>query len=282
MTKYSKELVSVPVPRYDESPSSWLSRTALRQAVPVDDLLAYLGLPIKGDMDLNVVRGNLQRVTGLTGLHSKQFDLVQKMFLGAAKLGSGKKSYLLSLDGMPRYRFCACCLEKQSEKFFPLHWRFKAWRWCPDHFCLLDDVCPHCAAPVILPAMMLKAGPKKEGVGSLGRCMTCAKKLFTEHRDKKQSLEFRYLNAWETALLNNGRAVLAALLSGDVYTQDQPRRLPVSAISRIEKQGLLPHDSFFLTIAELERRSGKFRIPPPGPISDSEGSKQMPASATSL
>ncbi len=282
MTKYSKELVSVPGPRLGESPSSWLSRAAPRQAVSVDELLGYFGLPIKGDTDLNFVRGNVQRVTGLTGLHSKQFDLVQKMFLGAAKLAAGKKSYLLSHDGMPRYRFCACCLERQSEKFFPLHWRFKAWRWCPDHFCLLDDVCPHCAAPVILPAMMLKAGPKKEGVGSLGRCMSCSKKLFTEYRQKNGSLNFRYLNAWEAALLKNGRALLAALYQGDVYIQDQPQRLPLSAIARLEKQRLLPHDSFFLTTADLERRSGTFRVQPPNPISDSEGSKQKPASATSL
>lgn len=260
MRKYSKELVCVPGLWTAESPSSWLSRTALRQAVPVDDLLAYLGLPLKGDMDLNFVRGNVKRIAGLTGIHIEEFSLVQKMFLGVARLDVKKKCFLLSLDHKPRYRFCACCLQAQSEKFFPLHWRFKAWRWCPEHFCLLDDMCPHCKAPVVLPAVMIKAGPDKNGVGSLGRCMKCSKKLYDKHWEKKESLEFRFLTAWECVLLKNGRALLAALYSGDVYLEEQPQRLPLSAITRLAKQGLLPHESFVLTLDELERRSGVFRV----------------------
>lgn len=258
MSKYKKELVGIPPLQMAESPSSWLSRVALYQGITLKELFSYFELPHKGDTDMAFVRGNLRRIAAVCGLPYEQFHFIRTMFLGVASLDRTGAKYLLSQQGAPRYRFCPSCLFQQREKHLPLHWRFKAWRWCPEHHCLLEDACPHCAAPLLLPLDMISSGPDRAGVDRLNRCLHCAEKLCATYESTQSTLDFYLLAPWEALLLRNGRALLAALHRREVRLDFSHKSFPLSAVRRIEKQGLLPHDHFRLTSAEAARRKSAF------------------------
>jgi hypothetical protein len=249
-------LVRVPELELAESPSSWLSRTALAQGVTAKELLKYLDLAHKGDVDLAVCRTNLNRLAAVCGISNTRFRTVKRMFLGVSKLDRSGTRYLLSHSGTPRYRFCAACVHEQPVKHFPLHWRFKAWRWCPAHNCMLDAVCPHCEAMVLLPRSLETAGPNGEGVATLGRCLVCGKKLSAFHAEVRDLFDLDLLAPWEQPLLLNGRALLAALYLGSFRVSKDEGTFSVGAIRRIERQGLLPHDHFKLDSAEYLYASG--------------------------
>jgi len=259
MPNDAQQLVCVPELEMAESPGSWLSKLALRQGIELRQLLRYLELPLSGDLDLSFVRSDLRRIAGICGMPYRHFDLIRKMYLGVSKLDRTGTKYLLSSKEVPRYRFCGPCLHAQRGKYFPLHWRFKAWRWCPEHMCMLDDACPHCSAPVVLPANMLKGGPSKEGIWTLGLCLACAGKLFAGHESAKGTLNFYLLTPWERVVLENGRALLAALYRQEVRIESSPHTFPLGAVRRLEKRGLLPHDHFKLTSLEVIRRHRAFQ-----------------------
>lgn len=258
MSKYKKELVGVPPLQMAESPGSWVSQVALYQGISVRELLKYFELPHKGDTDIAFVRGNVRRIAGLCGMPLSDFHFMRKMFLGVLSLDRTGDRYLLSHKGVPRYRFCSSCLFTQRHKHFPLHWRFKAWRWCPEHYCLLEDACPHCASPVLLPVDMIRGGPNQAGVERLDRCLHCAGKLCEAHASTDGTLDFYLLAPWEAVLLKNGRALLAALYHREVRLDFAQEAFSLGAIRRIEKQGLLPHDHFRLTSAEAVRRKAAY------------------------
>lgn len=262
MSKYKKELVGIPPLQMAESPSSWISQLALEQGISMRELLSYFELSHNSDTDIAFVRGNVRRIAGLCGIPLSDFQLMRKMFLGVLSLDRTGDKYLLSHKGLPRYRFCPSCLFSQRQKYFPLHWRFKAWRWCPEHQCLLEDVCPHCASPVLLPADMIKGGPEHKGVERLNRCLHCAEKLCARHASTQNSLNFYLLAPWESVLLKNGRALLAALYHREVRLDFSQELFSLGAIRQIERKGLLPHDHFRLTSAETVRRNAKYSQTP--------------------
>lgn len=251
--KYSKELVGVPELQEGESPSSWLTRAALSQGVSIKELAEYFEIPLRGDCDLIFVGANVRRIAGLCGIPFDSFQLNRQMFGGVRKLDVTGKRYLLFHDALPRYRFCPSCIHLQRVKYFPIHWRFNAWRWCPQHDCMMEDACPHCSSVVVLPRNMLEAGIDRSGVGTLARCLNCGKALWTRHNDSRMTLDADLLTPWERVVMRNGRALLAALLTKRVIFGE--RTFTTAALRRIEKRGLLPHRHFHLDAAEIRRRS---------------------------
>lgn len=263
MAKYQQELVGVLPPELAESPSSWITRNALRQAVSPQELCKYFGLSGKTDLDFAFAGPDGFRIAGLCGLKSKKFRLMRLMFGRLRVLDRSGETYLLSLDGQPRYRFCPECLRERGRQYFPLHWRFNAWRWCPPHNCLLEDACRECGSPVVLPGDMLNGGAARQGVSSLARCLLCSASLASSAKRKACLIEPRLLTSWEMTQLSNGRAVLAALFHGYACMAKLPTRLSLRGLKRFEKLGLLPHDQFQLNSSELARRRDMGNWSPP-------------------
>ena len=116
-------------------------------------------------------------------------------------------------SGSPRFRFCVCCLSEMTTPHFPIHWRFIAWRRCPLHDCVLEDSCPHCGAPVVLPKCIQNAASGHAGYAGLDRCLSCAKRLTSAVPYLLQVGKVRRVNQWEDQQLANGRALLAALVT---------------------------------------------------------------------
>lgn len=254
MKTSSAELVNVPEFQFAESASSWLSRVAALQGETLNALLEYLGLMSMDDIDLIFVRHYCRRVAAVCGVSHRVFDLHRRMFSGVLQLDRSGSKYLLSDQGRARYRYCAGCLEEQRVKHLPVHWRFKAWRWCPTHMCMLDDTCPHCKSPVYLPGCMASAGLNGAGIGTLGRCFSCGNRLYANHAIRTRTLDWVLVAPWERTLMLNGRALLAALYSRKVSIAGSDEVFSIAAVRRLERQGILPHDHFKLAASELARR----------------------------
>ena len=219
--------------------------------------MMYLGLPLNRDPDLSMTGSRLWNVAELTRHSVASFSFAAHMFSGLKSIDpSGENLLLWSKDGKPRYRFCSLCLNEPGCKIFPLHWRFKAWRWCPTHDCLLSDRCPHCRSDVLLPGSMLVAGRKKEGVAYLDSCLYCAGKLDDGWESIAHPMKEGLTADWETALLKNGRAVLAAVFHRNFSIFGSDRRYSLDDFGRLKRMGVLPQD--LLTISNqtlLARRS---------------------------
>jgi len=252
--RYEQELVGVPEPYLTESPSSWFTRVALSQAVAPAELLRYFGLSRRADTDLVFEGPVIRRIAGLCGLRVKQFHLMRVMLNRLRRLDRTGETYLLNRDGAARYRYCPSCLSIRGEKYFPIHWRFRSWRWCPDHRCLMDDACPKCSSPVVLPGDLLNAGACQAGVSSLAKCLVCSSSLAAGMWSKGGALDSRLLSSWERTQMANGRALLGALFLGYAKSTDSEARLPLVRIKRFERLGLLPHDTFKLDRQVLETR----------------------------
>lgn len=249
------KLVGVPDTCCGESPASWLTRAALSQAVNVPNLKSHLGVPTRCDPDITVFGGAISKISRVSGLPASSFALAEHIFAGLRSLDPLGHNFLLWTEGRKaRYRYCPLCLEEPGCKFFPLHWRFKAWRWCPVHDCLLEDVCAHCSSPVILPDTMINAGPDKQGVATLQYCLQCANPLYSGLGKILHPVADNLLTSAERVFLMNGRAVLAALLHRAVYSDQSDKRRPLTYLETMRKFGVLPHEYFEIPSYLLEKR----------------------------
>lgn len=238
-----------------ESPASWISRAALSQGVTAREFRRHLKLSRGTDSDLAFTRRYVRDVMKTTGLPPQSFQFSQHMLTSLRNVDPHGKEFLLGNGPTASYRFCPTCLVESAVKYFQLHWRFKAWRWCPLHHCMLSDKCPHCSQPIHLPGEMLYAGSKRQGVASLDRCLACTELLTTGWNETNGTLSTPgVVLPWEETLLDNGRAALAALYFRKVYIDGEAREFSLSALRRIQRNGLLPHGMFTLNQEEISRR----------------------------
>lgn len=236
-----QELVCVPAPEPFESPASWLSRLALSQAATVWAVLAHLKIDLRGDIDIQFAACDLDRVARLCGIPESSFSFMRYMFSQLQRIDARGEVYLLSHDTFARYRFCDRCLKEQRTPYFPLHWRFKAWRWCPLHTCLMRDHCPRCKAILVLPIDLLHAGRRRAGVAYLSSCAVCGARLTNKPKAVRFEPARNNLTVKEHLLLANGRALLAALYHNEFGISSKPERYPLRGLYQLERNGHLPH-----------------------------------------
>jgi len=254
-----RRLAGVPLVLPFESVSSWLGRLALSQGVSLAELSKYLDIDTKCDVDMRLRRQKARELLDICGQDKRSFDLPLAIFSALRSLVRDGGRFLNVERGRARYRFCPCCLSAQPTPYFPLHWRFVAWRWCPVHDCLLENACPHCSAPLIGPADQLNAGRDRKGVGLMSYCMSCSRKLSVVEPCYIGTGPQSALTEWERVLLRNGRAVLAALYTREVQVTCQGDRTGVRRLKKLDRLGLLPHGLDWLTPAHLRERQDSLR-----------------------
>lgn len=252
-------LYRVPPPEFFESPASWVSRVAIGQGVPLVDLLQYLELPQRQDLDLLFKSGKrIKRVAKTCGLDPELFWPMKHMFSGLWRFDR-KGSFLLREGELARYRYCPGCFKRQRSPHLPLHWRFNAYRWCAEHQELLRDRCPKCSALVILPANLVYAA-EMDGRPQLDCCMVCSEKLSNKVQTGGRFAGTRhFLTPWEHRLLRNGTAVLAALLFREVRVGTSDHVRPLKHLRKLERAGHIPHQKF--RYENLDAPYPKYRNP---------------------
>jgi hypothetical protein len=236
-------LVRVPPVQPMESPASWVARLAYMQLVDPAEIMLFLGMRRTTDPDLAFTWRVAQNASRVCGLEFGDFAFMRHMLKSLSSLGVPPQPFLLSVDSVARYRFCKQCLREQRVKHYPLHWRFKAWRWCPEHHCLLKDRCPHCHALVTMPASLFRATAHRRSRGLLDQCMVCNGTLWAKSRQRRFDAMKNFLSPWERHLLGNGRAALAALWrrSMTLCQGNVCQVRPLRELVRLERAGLLPH-----------------------------------------
>lgn len=256
-------LIGAPLPFPDESFSSWLTRLTLNQGASITGLLKFLGLEGTKDPDLSMASNKGIDAIMRAGVEPSKLALAHWMFSGVRALNHRGDQYLLhTKTGKARFRVCPVCLWQPEGKYYPVHWRFKSWIWCPIHDCALLGLCPHCRSEISLPVTMQSSGRDGQGVAALDRCMCCSQKISAPPSAIAHPLQEALLHDWELLCVRNGRAVLAALLHREFRVYDQPRSWPVRELNIIQGSGVFPtnqrlfNDQCFSERIEDRKRKG--------------------------
>lgn len=252
-------LYNVPPPLPFEGVASWLSQVAASQVANPADVLSYLGISLRQDLDLVCkTKQRVASIAALCRLEPRAFEFIRRMTKNLARVDR-ESTYLLQHGELARYRFCPQCLRRQRTPYFPLHWRFAAYRWCEEHKQLLQDRCPSCHAPVVMPLNLLHAAEKGRRP-EMHWCMACGQKLTSKPRHPGRFAGTRnFLNTNEWRLLQNGKATLAALYHGYVRVAPSEVVRPLRTLVALERAGHIPN--FQLRYETLETQRTSYRHP---------------------
>ena len=158
--------------------SSWLPRLALSQGSDLSEVAQFLGIDPVKDIDRKVIGSKLSHVRQVCSLQDSAFAIAEQIMQSLDLIKPAGDQFMARRGGSrPRFRFCVSCLLEMSTPHFQIHWRFIAWRRCPLHDCLLEDACPHCGAPVVLPTCIQQSASGRAGHAGLDRCLSCTKRL---------------------------------------------------------------------------------------------------------
>lgn len=228
------QLAGLPRAQPFEAPSSWLTRAALSQAVTPLEFLRYMGFPKnvaeRGDLDLALMSPHGRRILATAVPTHVAFPVAERIFSNIQIISPRCAILRHDAYGRSRFGYCVMCLREARTAYLPVHCRFATWRYCPLHSCLIEEACPQCGSPVVLPYDMMSAGERKGGVAYLSLCAHCGGKLAARQPILLQQLT---LTASQRLALENGRMLMAALYYGEVLingTSRQPLRTAQAGI----------------------------------------------------
>lgn len=205
----------MPPPLQFEAPGSWLSRLALAQGCDLSEVMQLFGFGAETiDIDLRMHSEALLDMRRRCRLPAESFGIAGRVMRNFHKAQLDAASLLAGAKGIPRYRYCPLCLGQRRVPHFDIQWRFVDWRYCPDHNCLMEDVCWRCRAPVTFPVDMAQSRAGRKGYASQGRCMSCAADLSGATPCRIDPSSSKVITELEACWLFNGRAMLAALFCG--------------------------------------------------------------------
>lgn len=232
-----QRLYAVPEPLYLELPSSWLPRVALSQGESLSAVKRFLGFSQQRDVDLSFLGMQADAVAAMCALKAGVFDEALRVLRLALSLDM-RHPVLFYAEGRPRYRFCVECLVGLRTPYFPLYWRFDAYRMCSRHQCLMEENCPHCGSMVCLQWGRVTSGKTRGSHTFSSQCFQCSKFLWDMIPLKVNAIPERLLIQHEKMRLANGVAFIAALLQGKVSVPNSDETDPNIVLPRIERMGM--------------------------------------------
>lgn len=198
----------------------------------------FLGFPQQKDADLSFLRMQHDSVAAMCGLEGGVFDQAYRVLRLALSLDM-RNPVLYSAEEQSRYRFCSECLISLRTPYFPLHWRFNAYRMCKRHQCLMEENCPHCGAMVCPEESLAIFGKIRRSRTFSSQCFRCSKFLWDMIPLKVDDIPDRLFNKNERMQLANGSAFFAALVAGKVSVQDSNETDIRVVFPRMERAGRL-------------------------------------------
>ncbi len=226
VSEVKQELLGVPAPCGFESPASWISRAALSQGIRVREFLHFFGMDRGIDFDMGLSPKKALIIAETCGLSALTFNFSTRISASLRSIDQTGKHFLLPYtEKSSRYRYCPGCLHQQRIKHFPLHWRFKGWRYCPIHQCLMEERCLHCGSNITLSADLIYSGPDRKGVAFLDRCLRCEKKLSVHWQEVEGLTNESLLGIQAMQQLKVGRSVLSALYHGHYFILKSQQRV---------------------------------------------------------
>lgn len=205
-------LVNVPEPQLFEAASSWLSRLALSQGISLTELMAFLHIDPRDRMhlDRDLRDARLSELRALCKLPQTALQVHERIARSLEKLDPGRLAgFQNTSESKAIFRYCSACFREMRVPHVPIHWRFMAWRWCPTHDCLMEEVCQHCGRSQRSPVDLATADSGKNGFPWFSRCQHCSRSL-----GEATSISARELSNAERYVLQQGRAFLASMFHG--------------------------------------------------------------------
>lgn len=233
-----QRLYAVPPPLSLELPSSWLPRAALSQGETLSAVKQFLGFSHHRDADLSFINMELASVEAMCGLESGVFDEAHRVLKLTLSLKM-RHPIFLSEGGAPRYRFCVECLANMRTPYFPLYWRFDAYRMCVLHKCLMEENCPHCGAMVCPLQDWATCGAHRGSHTFASQCLECSKFLWDVAPIKIDAIPERFFTKHERTRLSNGCGFVGALLSGKAKIQHSDETDIRILLPHLESLGML-------------------------------------------
>lgn len=222
----------VPPPFQFEAPTSWLTRLACAQGLgSMEELLRFLELPVGVDLDWHLRADALDDLRQRCRLPPGAFGIADRVMLGAEASGVPLPRLLMTgRSGASQFRVCPFCLAERRTAHLDIHWRFKCWRWCPIHNCMLIGACPNCNASIEHPRLIESSRSGRRGHFSLGRCLRCSASFAQQTAMQVAADSWDALDRSEWVWIRNGRAVLAALHAFRFTLQG--RQYPIRSLAR--------------------------------------------------
>jgi hypothetical protein len=237
----SSKLLGVPGPIDQEAFSCWFSRLTLSQGASLAEVARYLELDLRRDIDRQAHGPVLTRVRDLCGLEGSAFAVQDRLMQSLHAIEPVGEDYMACAgDNKSRFRFCVPCLTEMRVPHYPIHWRFVAWRRCPVHDCLLEDACPECGRAVLLPGSLEHSQAGRAGYTMLDRCLGCAGRLTAVAPCLLQVGSTRLVRPWEDEQLENGRALLAALMAGTFRIEGRGVTFRLPSLREVERRRAFP------------------------------------------
>jgi hypothetical protein len=209
----NSRLLGLPAVLFMESPASWLSRAALSQGVCTRDLLRYVGLPDRSDVDVEFFCRE-RVVMAACGLAPEDFALARAVMQSLVAIDELRHGEIRMrpnlLNKLGRYRFCPYCLREAATPYFSILSRLEIWRYCPKHWCLLEPTCPHCSKLVVLPFDMTKSSWTRTGLAYLSQCSRCGQSIAAA-QPLRFSPSSRLFNAWDHFALGRSKDAFVRL-----------------------------------------------------------------------
>lgn len=254
------QLLGVPKPFDFEAVSAWLPRLALSQGTALSEVAEFLGIDLGRDIDRKVIGEKLSHVRKVCSFPDSAFAISEQIMQSLDLLKPAGDQFMARRgSNRPRFRFCVCCLSEMTTPHFPIHWRFIAWRRCPLHDCLLEDACPHCGAPIVLPTCIQQSASGRAGYGGLNRCLRCSKRLTSATPCPLQVGAVRLVNQWEDQQLANGRALLAALVKRSFRIEGRGVTFRLRSLVDVRSKRAFPERFDWLSPDMLRRRVARNR-----------------------
>ncbi|QDL36382.1 TniQ family protein [Rhodoferax sediminis] len=253
MSTTEQALFGCPAPFLDEAPVSWICRLALSQASTPEEITKLLGLGGKRDLDVKFSRLSMDWVSDLCGLDRGCFAASHAVLTSYDRVYRQAPEMLLSMEGVPRFRYCPVCLGGQLTAYFPVQWKFATWSYCPAHGCFMENHCERCLAPLVLPRDLGEIVANNREYLSLRNCGRCGNDM--SKREPCLVAEFIPMLAdWEQMLMTNGRASISAFYHGYLTIKGWRGKRNIKEVLKLRDKGALHFHGYRLDADVVRRR----------------------------
>lgn len=231
MSTNSYRLYGAPNIFPGESLASWLQRLSQQQGVSIEKLFLLVGAKkVPKDVDCNGISTELSILIAMCGISAPGFAIVKSAARSICKTKPLQQQVRTDSEGRPITAFCPACLEKDRSPYYRLEWRFKFWKFCPEHKSPMASSCGKCTKEITLNKSILLslAAPP-----SLAYCQFCLSKLSLS----AEELVFDALNIDEKTSIQ--RNMMAGILNGFCVIAPYEKKFTLHVMFRLHQIGLL-------------------------------------------
>lgn len=209
-----------------ESLYSWLQRLSQSQGFTYEHTLNLCEITYALDIDSSRVKIRKRIKDKIFGARLEYLELIESISRSVNRYKSARKQILTNKQGHPVTKICSYCLGNDVIPYLRIEWRFKFWRFCPEHLIELKSRCPYCDSEIELTERKLESTPNFR---------FCSKCYFDF---SNASLQIQDLQTISEAI-NLQKNMMASLVVGYCKIAPISNRLGLHNMFRFDRLGIL-------------------------------------------